>query len=204
MADEQSHNERARLQELYAGITDGELEKVALDAQSLTPVAQEALAAELARRKIPQPEPETVTFTEPELQKMAVLRRFRDLTEALIAKGYIESAGIEAFLYDENMVRMDWYMSNWFGGIKLAVKEEDAEAAEALLEAPIPEQFDVVGVGQYQQPKCPKCDSPNIAFEDLNRPLALTGLAFSIPVAVRSKIWKCDSCGHEWRGTERD
>lgn len=204
MPDKQDQDERLRLQTLYASMSEGELEKVAGDAGSLTTEARDALAAELAKRNIPVPQPTLKTFKKPELQNTVVLRRFRDLTEALLAKGYIESAGIQAFLYDENMVRMGWYQSDFFGGVKLAVKQQDAEAAEELLDAPIPENFEVAGVGRYEQPKCPKCNSPNVAFEDLNRPIALTGLAFRIPVAIHSRIWKCDACGHEWRGLERD
>jgi DNA-directed RNA polymerase subunit M/transcription elongation factor TFIIS len=69
----------------------------------------------------------------------------------------------------------------------------------------MPEHFEVEGVGRYQQPRCPKCNSPDIAYEDLNRPVALTGLiTFGIPVAIRSKVWKCDACGHQWREPRND
>ena len=54
---------------------------------------------------------------------------FQNLPEALLAKGSLDSSGIECFLTDDNMVRMDWFMSNLLGGAKLLVNREDAEAA---------------------------------------------------------------------------
>jgi hypothetical protein len=66
--------------------------------------------------------------------KPVIIRKFRDLPEASIAKSILESAGIECFLSDDNLVRLDWFYSNLIGGIKLLVREEDAEAAIKLLD----------------------------------------------------------------------
>jgi hypothetical protein len=60
------------------------------------------------------------------------LGQFRDLTEALVVKGMLESSGIQYFLGDENTVRMDWFWSNAVGGVKLWVRQSDAESARAL------------------------------------------------------------------------
>jgi hypothetical protein len=60
----------------------------------------------------------------------------------MIAKSMLDSAGIESFLGDENLVRLDWFYSNLVGGIKLMVREEDADTARKLLEEKIPEKFD--------------------------------------------------------------
>ena len=58
------------------------------------------------------------------------------LVEALLAKGSLESAGIECFLGDDNLIRMDWLWSNLLGGIKLRVRQEDALVASRLLISP--------------------------------------------------------------------
>ena len=47
---------------------------------------------------------------------------------------------------------MDWFWSNLLGGIKLCVRESDADAASDLLDLDIPENFDFAGVGEYEQP----------------------------------------------------
>jgi hypothetical protein len=69
--------------------------------------------------------------------------RYRDSGEAMIAKSMLDSAGIECFLGDENLVRIDWFYSNLIGGIKLMVREEDADTARKLLEQNIPGKFDM-------------------------------------------------------------
>ncbi len=72
------------------------------------------------------------------------LRQFLDLPEAPLAKSRLESAGIECFLMDDNMVRINW--PNLVGGAKLLVNEEDVDAATAILDEPIPANLDVEGV----------------------------------------------------------
>lgn len=138
-------------------------------------------------------------MTEPESQSLQTIKQFRDLPEALLAKGCLESSGIEALLADDNMVRMDWFISNLIGGIRLKVKTEDTEAAIAILNQPIPENFEVEGIGNYQQPHCPQCQSLDTTFEELNKPLAYTSAYLSLPIPLHSKLWKCQSCGCEWQ-----
>jgi len=40
---------------------------------------------------------------------LIVVAQYRDLPEALLAKGKLESAGIECTMTDDNIVRMDWF-----------------------------------------------------------------------------------------------
>ena len=70
-----------------------------------------------------------------------LLRRFRDLPEALLAKGRLESSGVACFLADENMVRMDWFISNLLGGVKLLVDPEDFAEASRVLNEPAPQKW---------------------------------------------------------------
>ena len=85
--------------------------------------------------------------------------RFRDLPDALLAKTALESANIECILSDENTIRMDWLWSNLLGGVKLWLKEEDADSLQELLDLAIPEGFEVPSVGEYKQRACPSCNS---------------------------------------------
>jgi hypothetical protein len=80
-----------------------------------------------------------------ESQDVVVIRKFRDIPEAWMAKGRLDSSGIECWLIDDNMVRLDWFISNFLGGVKLQVKQEDAAIANEILERPIPESFDGEG-----------------------------------------------------------
>jgi hypothetical protein len=70
-----------------------------------------------------------------------ILRRYRDMPTAFVEKSVLENAGIQCLLQGDNVVRMDWFWSNAMGGIKLIVRQSDAEDAEKLLaQAPPSEQ----------------------------------------------------------------
>ena len=131
--------------------------------------------------------------------RLVTVRRFRDLPEALLAQAGLNSAGIECRLIDDNMVRLDWFMSNFVGGIKLQVKPEDIEAANAILNQPIPEDFEVDGIGEYSQPRCPKCQSLDTAFEELNKPIAYGSAFLNLPLPIHHQGWRCHTCGCEWK-----
>jgi hypothetical protein len=136
--------------------------------------------------------------------EIVTLWAYRDLPEALIAQGKLQAEGVESFLADENIVRMDWFWSNLIGGVKLQVAAQDAEAALAILGEEIPAGFTAEEVGEdYRQPACPKCGSLDVGFETINKEVALAALyAFSLPVPITKNSWKCDSCGARWQITE--
>jgi hypothetical protein len=147
-----SPEERNRLAQFYAALTDGELQQLAREGTSLTEEAKAALAAEIARRGMPAEAAEIETseasaldpaidaqdsaapHRHAEMRDLLTIRQFRDLPEALLAKSALESAGIECFLGDDNLIRMDWLWSNLLGGVKLRVRQEDAIVASRLLE----------------------------------------------------------------------
>ena len=126
----------------YSQLSDGELLKLALESSDLSDPAWDALEDELERRHLEVPEPESPKITLPEMRDLVVLRRFRDVPEALLAKGRLEASGIECFLGDENMVRMDWFISNLLGGVKLLVQPEDFSKASQILNEPVSDEFE--------------------------------------------------------------
>jgi len=178
-------------------MTDAELQQLARDAASLTEPAWEALEDELDRRHLDipsDPAPQSKT----DLRRLVTVRQFRDLPEALLAKGSLESSGIECFLRDENMVRMDWFISNFLGGIKLCVQPEDVENARTLLDEPILEGIYVEGIGLYEQPRCPECRSLDVNFHELYQPIAYLSAFLRVPMPVQRKAWHCRDCDAEW------
>jgi hypothetical protein len=68
-----------------------------------------------------------------EADRPVMLRRYSEMPAAFVDKSVLEDAGIECYLQDENVVRMDWFLSNALGGIKLIVREKDAAEAEKIL-----------------------------------------------------------------------
>jgi hypothetical protein len=202
--------ERRRLANNYASMTDGELQRLARSAETLTELAWDALEDEMDRRHLEFPDdecsddPRTEPRQEMEVRELVTIRQFRDLPEALLAKGSLESAGIECFLADDNLVRLDWFISNFIGGIKLNVRAADAANAQNLLDEPILEGLYVQGVGLYEQPRCPNCQSLDVNFQELDRPIAYMSAFLRVPMPVQRPAWRCHACDAEWEddGTE--
>jgi len=198
--------ERARLTELYASMVDEELHQVASEAWSLSDISYDALAAEITKRSLPialndTPPPGNM----PEKRDLVKVARFRDLPQALLAKGTLDSASIACFLVDDNIVRMDWFWSTLIGGIKLMVDAANADEAAAILSQPIPESIDVEGVGEYKQPCCPKCQSLDVSFEELRKGVAFTtAYVLSLPLPLHRTDWLCHACGHTWQAPGDD
>jgi hypothetical protein len=204
MSEPTLEQERARIAGVYCAMSDEELGQIAASGDELSAFAQEALLAEAGKRDL------TITITPPrgenvvEFNEAVTLRQFRDLPEALLAKGSLESAEIQAYLVDDNMIRMDWFISNLLGGIKLKVHPEDAEAANEILNQPIPETLDFEGAGNFEQPKCPKCQSLDISFEELNKPVAYFSAYAGVPIPAHKRGWTCHACGNEWEQHEQE
>jgi len=99
--------ERLRVASVYSAMSDEELGQIADSGDELSTAAQEAFQVEVARRGL------KITIAPPrgedvfEFNETVTLRQFRDLPDALLAKGSLESAGIQAYLVDDNMIRMD-------------------------------------------------------------------------------------------------
>ncbi|HMK22352.1 MAG TPA: DUF2007 domain-containing protein [Terriglobales bacterium] len=123
----------------YAQMSNEELQLISSQQSDLTEAARTALRAELERRGMAQALEGTAGppgYDEVEFQNLVTVRRFRELSEALIAKGSLESAGIECYLVDDNMVRI--FVSTFTGGVRLQVKPDDLAAATEILNAPPP------------------------------------------------------------------
>jgi len=192
-------HERRLLADNYAGMTDGELQKLAQSPESLTEMAWDALEDEMDRRHL---ELADDSAHEPRqeiaVRELVTVRQFRDLPEALLAKGSLESSGIECFLADDNLVRLDWFISNFIGGIKLNVRAADAENAQKLLDEPILEGLYVQGIGLYEQPRCPNCQSLDVNFQELDRAIAYMSAFLRVPMPVQRPAWRCHACDAEW------
>jgi hypothetical protein len=203
MADESSNPEPQTLAEHYRELSDDALSAIAKNAGELTPGAFERLNRELSFRGMPTAQ---AVFSEEYMDssRPVLLERFLTLHEALIAKGQLESAGIPSSLVDDNIVRMDWFYSNLIGGVKLVVQPENEPAAREVLAQPIPASFDVEGVGEYEQPVCPKCRSRDISFESLDKPFAYGSMWLGVPIPFGANQWRCHACDNVWEGTEDD
>ena len=128
--------ERARLAEAYSRQTDEELEEVAKHEEGLTDIAIQVLRAELLRRGLTQDPAEELSDAdqdEPKFRNLITVRSFWNLLDAELARGALEAAGVECFLFDDNMLRMDWFNANAIGGVKLRVDPQNVDEANRIL-----------------------------------------------------------------------
>jgi hypothetical protein len=141
--------ERARLVALYSAMSDEELQEAGEEPAALTNWAFQALREETQKRGLDwrgkdMPLPSEVTHSEvadDPGNRPVVLRKYRDMPAAFVEKSVLDAADIPCFLQDDNVVRMDWLWSNAMGGIKLMVREKDAQEAENILwQSPLAEQ----------------------------------------------------------------
>jgi hypothetical protein len=104
----------------------------------------------------------------------STLWKYRDLPEALVGQSKLAANGIACFLADDEVVRVNWFWSNAFGGIPLFVREDDGGAALATLGQEIPAGFTAEETGEEdEQPVCPDCGSRDVDFEAVNKGIAL-------------------------------
>lgn len=174
---------------------------VARGYDGLQPEVQDLLREEFGRRSLEPPLVEDEA--EFEYQHLVTVAKYRDLSEGIVARAALESAEIPCLLKDENMIRMAWGYSNFLGGLRLQVAEQDEARAREVLSAPCPESIDFAESPGFAQPTCPKCSSTDI---DLKKPgranLALLWF-LGIPIPSRTKhpgkeVWHCLTCGTTW------
>jgi hypothetical protein len=107
------------------------------------------------------------------------------------------------------MVVANWLYSNAVGGVKLQVREEDAENALGILaDGPGEIEWEQEGEAdeedelaeEHEPEQCPRCASHRIHYEKYaNRPFFLSWLLLGFPIPFLKKEWVCQNCGYGWK-----
>lgn len=145
---------------------------------------------------------------------MVTIAKFMNLGEAKLAQGKLTSAGISAFVCDENMHAIGWHMGLALGGIRLQVPDSQLVRALEVLDDFAPEP--VYGVGDDDDAEdeeevdcCPECDSLEIR-EVAGTPRQITLWSAAIPFPElpfpenNRRRWKCMACGFQWEEETSD
>jgi DNA-directed RNA polymerase subunit RPC12/RpoP len=132
-------------------------------------------------------------------EKFQLLRRFQYSSEAMIYSGKLESQGIEVFLRDSNTIDSNPLYSNAVGGVKLFVKTENYEKANAILSEISNYSFE----DNNELIKCSKCGEEQINMvTSIKNWRSLLSFAFSLLVILipfHSKyLYKCKNCKTEF------
>jgi len=131
--------------------------------------------------------------------KWIAVASFSQPVEAHLARTKLESEGIPCVVGDENLVRVDWLLSNAVGGVKLMVPATELERARAALR-PRPRLVVVSNNVPEGEMICPRCHSDDVYYSRFSRRIAgffILLLGFLIP--WRDRRWACTQCGYEWK-----
>src|SRR5664279_2056099 len=95
------------------------------------------------------------------------IAKFLTLGEAKLAQGKLISAGISAFVCDENMHAMNWHMGMALGGIRLQVPDSQVVRALEILDDFEPQESREVVAEEDDDDMeevacCPECESLEI------------------------------------------
>ncbi len=140
--------------------------------------------------------------------ELEIVSTFRFPHEAALAKTTLEAYGVEAWVLDETQIRLRWFMGSALGGVKLAVREADAETAREILGGD--HSADLAGIPEAGLPPapgelCPHCGSDALervrgrTSGDVLRRMLLLVLALFLgshaPDDRLTRAWRCRACG---------
>jgi hypothetical protein len=155
------------------------------------------------------------------LEELVTISKFFTLGEAKLAQGKLVSAGISAFVCDENMHALNWHIGMALGGIRLQVPDSQVVRALEVLDDFEPDDSFALQVEEDDDDEleevacCPECESLEIrevtgAEPQANPPttrasnprqitLWSAAIPFPEPATDYVRHWKCLMCGYQWR-----
>ena len=133
---------------------------------------------------------------------MKTVASFREVYPAHLARGRLEAEGIRASVIDENIVRMNWALSQAVGGVKVQVHHEDLEKAREILGEDFNESLAEACHKEFPgllADVCPQCGSSEISPKRYSKWSLIPSLYFLLPLFFPLKRWECRNCGRSWR-----
>jgi hypothetical protein len=129
--------------------------------------------------------------------ELVTVSTYSSAIDAHLAKNKLESEGILAFLFDENVMSLNPLYNISVGGIKLKTLESDRAHAQAVLQTLQDQPYTNE---QNQVITCPKCGSQNIsyAYDSNNKLKSFMGflvalITFSLPLLSKDR-YICNQC----------
>ena len=143
------------------------------------------------------------------MENFVLLTTFTLPHEAHMACSYLESEGIETMLQNELTVQVNNLYSNAIGGVKVLVKERDAERGVALLleggfvkpdtDTVLNEIEMVMLTKDMDRAVCPFCQSANIGKKkEMNLKTILGYFLIGAFFPFYKKTYTCFDCDKKW------
>ena len=197
-----------RLSEQYRQLSDDELIGLARQTSELTDGAQQALAQEIANRRLKIPpeeagpppsadqQPDSTDDSESayaEDRELVDICTVWSLADALKVQRLLDAAGIPFYVGPEKATDVEAVTSNYGNGLDVQIMKVGLPWARLVLqqyfpadEPPEKNADDSANIAIH----CPKCHSTEVVFEDLDR-----GPENSEGKPLSKFKWTCDSCG---------
>lgn len=128
--------------------------------------------------------------------------------DAYLAKGFLDSEGVESVIKDELTAQVYNFYSNAIGGVKLQVKESDYENGLLILQKggyinsddkKDEINIEIVHIDKTTTKKiCPFCQSDNIGKKKEPNILTIILLIFSIFFPIFKRSYICYDCNKAW------
>lgn len=160
------------------------------------------------------------------IHDLIVVARFNFLQEAENARAALAGEGVEAVLANQNLLRSDWVDPESRGGIRLEVRECDAERAREILSV-LADGFDLGEIATIDAEvppppapaHCARCGSQDFSKIPKVRIFALVVVLLAGAVAIGGRefwpvmtlailaaivlsalvgVWRCERCGFQW------
>jgi hypothetical protein len=129
--------------------------------------------------------------------------------DAHLAKGFLESEGIETVIKDELTAQVNNFYSNAIGGVKLQVKESDYENGILILKKggyinsdnkKDEKKIEIVHLDKTTNKKiCPFCQSDNIGNKKVPNILTIILLIFNFFFPIYKRSYICYDCNKAWK-----
>ncbi len=113
-----------------------------------------------------------------------------------MARGLLESEGIEAEVFDEYTIAVQPLYSTALGGVKLVVLERDVGQALDILRE---QRAEATAYDEEKLGRCPRCESVRIGDNPLRFGIILLAIVtLGIAWLLLYRKYRCEECGHSW------
>ena len=125
-----------------------------------------------------------------------------DPIQAHIISGRLEAEGLQPSIAFEHHVRMNWFISNALGGIRVQVPPSQQEQALDVVSLINDRSYQQL-LEQEEETRddlaCPACGSRDVRRSRFTESLALLVLWFmSLPIPFQTGAYNCQPCKHHW------
>lgn len=137
---------------------------------------------------------------------MQCIERTYEYLDGLILVELLKANGLDAYLFDENLVRLDWSAVLAYGGFRITVPNQHAETARELADAYRQGQLMIVE-DECALFECPRCSSLLTEWNPRPRDWVRFGFFMLLPFGLIPLLlgydfthrFRCQSCHHRWR-----